>query len=167
MNTLPSDRSSAAQALAQVEAQVAKLQQTLAGLQRDVADAERRLGSTESAQLLEANEQLVLAALRSREEADTAAQALEKLAQSSRFDALTGLPNRAHLLERASRAVVDAKRRGSRLAFLYVDLTEFKAINEFLGQAGGDDVLKIAAQRLADCVRARTIRSADTAETSS
>jgi diguanylate cyclase (GGDEF)-like protein len=143
----------AAEEIAQLEAMVAALQKKLAGLNDDMAQAESRLGSTESALLLAANEQLVLAALQSRNDADTAAGALEALAQTSQRDALTGLPNRALLHERLSRSMVFSRRRSSHLALLFLDLNDFKEVNDTLGHAVGDEVLKIAAERLSACVR--------------
>ncbi|MDQ6684888.1 MAG: diguanylate cyclase, partial [Pseudomonadota bacterium] len=105
------------------------------------------------AQLLEANEQLVLAALRAQGEADTAAHALVDMAQTSQHDALTGLANRTLLHERLSRSLGFARRRGSHLALLFLDLNDFKEVNDALGHAVGDEVLKVAAERLSSCVR--------------
>ena len=149
----PSFAAQAAQEIAQLEAMVATLRKQLAGLQRDVEQAESRLGSTESAKLLEANEQLVLAALRMQGEADTAAHALVDMAQTSQRDALTGLPNRNLLHARLSRSMVFSRRRSTRLALMFLDLNDFKEVNDTLGHAVGDEVLKIAAERLSACVR--------------
>ena len=143
----------AARELAQLEQQTELTRATLSRLQQDVAEAQSRLGSIQSAQLLEANEQLVLSAMRSQTDADTAAQALRDLSRSAELDALTQLPNRVLLLDRLAHAIAEAKRRRSRLALLFVDLNNFKQINDALGHALGDQVLKLAAHRLASSVR--------------
>ena len=139
--------------LARLDSQVAATTVKLATLRRDVADAEHRLGSTESARLVEANEQLVLAALRSQTAADTASQALHDVAETARLDALTGLPDRALLLDRLAQALASAKRHGTRLALMFLDLNDFKHVNDSFGHAMGDDVLRLAADRLSACVR--------------
>ncbi len=68
-------------------------------------------------------------------------------------DELTGLPNRAFLHAKAGEAVAEAARKGSRVGFLLLDLDRFKVVNDTLGHAAGDRVLKIVAHRLAHSVR--------------
>jgi len=67
-------------------------------------------------------------------------------------DALTDLPNRALLRERLDAALAYV-RRGDSLAVHYLDLDHFKSINDTLGHAVGDDLLKAVAERLRGCVR--------------
>ena len=110
----------------------------LARLQQDVVEAESHLGSSQAAQLLEANEQLVLSALRAQTEAETATRALNEVSRSAELDALTELPNRVLLLDRFAHAIASAKRHGTRLALLFLDLNNFKQINDTLGHAVGD-----------------------------
>jgi len=69
-------------------------------------------------------------------------------------DELTGLPNRTLLLDRLQQTLLDAERRGREAAVLCVDLDRFKYVNETLGHAAGDALLKEAAARLGSCVRA-------------
>lgn len=68
-------------------------------------------------------------------------------------DPLTGLPNRLLLIERLDHALTRMRRQGSRLAVMFVDLDNFKAINDQHGHLAGDQVLQQASRRLRDQVR--------------
>jgi diguanylate cyclase (GGDEF)-like protein len=103
--------------------------------------------------LIEANEQLVMTALRAQVDAEAATHKLEVLSRSSELDALTDLPNRQSLLSRFTYAIAIARRTGTQLALLFIDLNNFKQINDTLGHAVGDQVLRLAAKRLATAVR--------------
>jgi diguanylate cyclase (GGDEF)-like protein/PAS domain S-box-containing protein len=76
-----------------------------------------------------------------------------RLAFLAQFDSLTGLPNRALLADRFAQMIVLARRRNASLSVLFVDLDEFKMVNDTLGHAGGDELLKEVAVRLQACVR--------------
>jgi diguanylate cyclase len=103
--------------------------------------------------LIEANEQLVMTALRAQADAETATHELEVLSRSSELDSLTDLPNRQSLLSRFTYAIAIARRTGTQLALLFIDLNNFKQINDTLGHAVGDQVLRLTAKRLATAVR--------------
>lgn len=68
-------------------------------------------------------------------------------------DALTSLPNRTLFLDRLDKALALARRNENRLAIFFLDLDNFKQINDTLGHQAGDQMLRIAAQRLVGCVR--------------
>lgn len=76
-----------------------------------------------------------------------------RLQQQASFDELTGLPNRTLALDRLRSAVVSAVRHRHRGGVLFVDLDQFKKINDTWGHATGDQLLTMAAKRLQDCVR--------------
>lgn len=69
------------------------------------------------------------------------------------FDHLTGLPNRRMFLDRLTQDLKKAHRGGFKLALMFVDLDHFKEINDTLGHALGDVLLKEAAARLTACIR--------------
>ena len=76
-----------------------------------------------------------------------------KLARLALHDSLTDVPNRTLLSDRLDQAMMRAHRAGSSVAVLYIDLDRFKHINDSLGHAVGDQLLKSVAHRLLTCVR--------------
>ncbi|WDS37690.1 GGDEF domain-containing phosphodiesterase [Pseudoxanthomonas sp.] len=79
----------------------------------------------------------------------------QELRYLANYDTLTSLPNRSLLSERLSRAVVRARRERSRVAVLFIDLDRFKDINDSLGHATGDRILRAAAARVQQTVGAQ------------
>jgi diguanylate cyclase (GGDEF)-like protein/PAS domain S-box-containing protein len=77
----------------------------------------------------------------------------QQMARLAQHDYLTGLPNRMLLNDRLSQAIGYAKRHGSQLALLFLDLDKFKHINDSLGHLTGDKLLESVAQRLVGNVR--------------
>jgi len=77
----------------------------------------------------------------------------ERIEHLATHDELTGLPNRNLFNDRVKHAIARAAHRGELLFVLFVDLDNFKVINDNLGHAAGDDLLREAAVRIGECLR--------------
>ncbi|MEJ7747357.1 MAG: diguanylate cyclase, partial [Luteimonas sp.] len=77
----------------------------------------------------------------------------ERIAHLATHDELTGLPNRTLLLDRLQQAIASASRFGRGVGVAFIDLDNFKLINDSLGHGAGDLTLRAVAARLTDCVR--------------
>jgi len=82
-----------------------------------------------------------------------AREARRKIHELAFTDTLTGLPNRAYLLDALSNKIHVARQNSHYLAVFFIDLDRFKVINDSLGHAAGDNLLKAVAKRLQDCIR--------------
>jgi len=80
-------------------------------------------------------------------------EAEARIAHLALHDSLTELPNRRFFMELAHKAISQAERSGNRFALLALDLDDFKLVNDEHGHAGGDQLIRIAAQRVAATVR--------------
>jgi diguanylate cyclase (GGDEF)-like protein/PAS domain S-box-containing protein len=80
-------------------------------------------------------------------------KAEEQLRHLATHDALTGLPNRTLFYERLNRAVARAQRQNTKIAVFFLDLDDFKLLNDSYGHAAGDELLKKIGARLCENIR--------------
>jgi diguanylate cyclase (GGDEF)-like protein/PAS domain S-box-containing protein len=80
-------------------------------------------------------------------------EAERKLRKMASLDALTGLPNRAYLLQLLEQGLLRAKRNNTLMAILFIDLDHFKNVNDSLGHFVGDELLVAVSHKLTSCIR--------------
>jgi diguanylate cyclase len=139
--------------LALLREQVATANANFAALSASVATDGLPLTAAPSPELMLANEQLVLNSLHDRSQVESVRAVLEDVRRQGELDELTHLPHRGHFMACMTQAIAHARDHGARLAVLFIDLDQFKCVNDRLGHAIGDEVLKITAQRLSAAVR--------------
>lgn len=93
----------------------------------------------------------VLRDITSRREAD------ERLHHLAHFDTLTGLPNRTLFYQTLNRTLVTASEHGWQVAVMFIDLDNFKNVNDTQGHAVGDELLRQISHRLVKCLRTRDV----------
>ena len=103
--------------------------------------------------LREANEKLVVASVNTKLMSEATERIAAHLSNMAEHDLLTGLPNRALLTDRLNQSILLAKRHGSKVALMFLDLDHFKRINDSMGHASGDQLLQSVAKRLQASVR--------------
>ena len=96
---------------------------------------------------------------RTQSEYDRRLEAQSALERMATLDALTGLPNRYLLDEQLTLRMAEAGRFDRKLALLFIDLDNFKNINDSFGHEAGDKLLKIVAERMAGCLRSYDLLS--------
>ena len=77
--------------------------------------------------------------------------------RQANYDTLTDLPNRSLFIKRLEASVNEAREKGSKMAIMFVDLDRFKWVNDTMGHAAGDALLKEVARRLNACVKKGTV----------
>ena len=82
----------------------------------------------------------------------------EVIARQATYDTLTGIPNRVLFMDRLSQEILRAERSGRGVALVFIDLDDFKKVNDTLGHSAGDEVLRVTADRIT-----QSIRNVDTA----
>jgi len=105
-----------------------------------------RLAGDVDQRLLESMSRLVAVAIEHR-------QLTDELSYQANHDTLTGLPNRQLFQDRLGQALALARRDGSKVAVIYMDIDRFKHINDTLGHSAGDDLLRQTATRLQGLIR--------------
>ncbi len=132
------------------------------GREEAATSRERKIRATEMVQatfddqmmmLQQANAHLVIATVEAQKLAEQVQAAKVELDHLAHHDVLTDLPNRILLQDRLSQAIELARRQGTQLAVMFMDLNQFKHINDSLGHAVGDQLIQSVAQRLVGCVR--------------
>lgn len=151
--TPPHEFAANAAALEALERLTSDVRQELASIRRQMARDSAAADDPQWKRVLEANEHLVDATLTAERRAEEAAAELEQVERACQFDALTGMPNRSVMRGRLDGALAMARRHGTSLALLFLDLDHFKQLNDTAGHAAGDEVLKRVADRLRKALR--------------
>jgi diguanylate cyclase (GGDEF)-like protein len=128
---------------------------TATAREREIRAAELTPGTPDEhiSMLQQANARLIVSSIEAQKLAEQVQTAKDQLDHMAHHDVLTDLPNRILLHDRLKQAIELARRQGRQLAVLFMDLDQFKHINDSLGHAVGDQLLRSVARRLTGCVR--------------
>ena len=116
-------------------------------------EAARRDAERQAQQASRAAQETIASSEALREEMTHRFEIQSRLAHLAMHDPLTGLPSRTLLAEKLAQGIENGRRSGRSLALLYLDLDHFKDVNDTLGHAAGDALLRIVAERLQACLR--------------
>jgi diguanylate cyclase (GGDEF)-like protein len=122
------------------------------GTLRDAAN-QLAAGELDHRVVVDRNDELGELAVSFNAMADSIVASQLTLSRAANTDALSGLANRAAFDVRLEAALAQPDRRGGSTAVMFVDLDDFKGVNDSLGHAAGDDVLRVVANRLNEVVR--------------
>jgi diguanylate cyclase (GGDEF)-like protein/PAS domain S-box-containing protein len=117
------------------------------------ADGEKKWLSTSKVPLLDEQDQIIGVLGISRDVTERK-RAEEQIHFMAHHDALTNLPNRILLMDRLAQAILQAKRNSRLVTVIFMDLDNFKLVNDSLGHNAGDVLLKVVAERMVKSVRA-------------
>ncbi|MDZ4047006.1 MAG: GGDEF domain-containing protein, partial [Pseudoxanthomonas sp.] len=143
----------AVSALLRLRLESEEVRADLERLEGEVAVAQVRLRDVDAASLREASDRLHLGVAGTQMSPDPRGQVPGHARTHAGLDVLTSLPNRDVMMGRFVQAIEVAKRTGSRIALLFIDLDHFKRVNDTFGHSAGDAVLKQVAGCLAGAVR--------------
>ena len=150
-NTSPA---TATDTIAALHHQAEVLRAELRMLRDELALAQGTLTSGAKSDLLDVNEHLTLTALYADRIASKAINGIADLIHASQHDVLTATPNRALGRWRMQQEMEAARTAGHKVVAVFIDIDDFKLINDSLGHAVGDQVLVMVARRLEAVVRA-------------
>ena len=122
-------------------------------MQKQAAEYMRTARSRLEQQVRQRTAELDAINVKLKQEIAERAQIEDRLQKQANYDQLTGLPNRQLATDRLRQTLVKAKRQKLRPCVAFVDLDNFKYVNDTLGHAAGDELLREASRRLLSCAR--------------